>query len=404
MSATRCAIGLAAATLAWAVLQAEGQGSLTPPGAPAPMMKTLTQVEPRTMITNAPYSITQPGSYYLATNLTSTGHGIVIYTNDVVVDLMGFAIVGDRTTSDYGIYVRGTNTVPIHGVVVRNGTIRNFGCGIRANGCHGGRFERLALTEHSQAGIWLYGTYGGCNGNAVFDCAIARNALDGINLYGWKGACDGNAVRDCTVVGNGDAGIRLYGYGDLATPSRCAGNVVSGCAVFGNATNGIVLDGSYNGRCEGNVVEECVVAGNGGYGVYLHGNASGKCQGNVVRDSSVIGNNNMGILVSGSPAGTCDGNAIENCQIRGNVDRGIHLVLTRGNRVENNHVSGQSGSGDTYGISCITTSSNLFLRNSGVGQTYNLVVGTDTWGPIVTNQGELAATGKPCHPAANFSR
>ncbi len=63
MSATRCAIGLAAATLAWAVLQAEGQGSLTPPGAPAPMMKTLTQVEPRTMITNAPYSLPPPGSY-----------------------------------------------------------------------------------------------------------------------------------------------------------------------------------------------------------------------------------------------------------------------------------------------------------------------------------------------------
>ena len=402
MKAIGC-VALAMAMLG-TIPRAGAQGPLAPPGAPAPMMKTLTQVEPRTMITNAPYSIVQPGSYYLATNLTSTGHGIMIYTNDVVVDLMGFAIVGDRTTSDYGIYVRGTNTVPIHGVVVRNGTVRNFGCGIRANGCHGGRFERLALTENSQAGIWLYGTYGGCNGNVVSDCAIARNTLDGINLYGWNGACDGNAVRDCTVVANGDAGIRVYGYGDAVTPTRCDGNVVSGCTVFGNATNGIVLDGSYYGRCQGNVVEECVVAGNGGYGVYLQGNSSGKCQGNVVRDSSVIGNGNMGILVSGSPAGTCDGNVIENCQIRGNVDRGIHLVLARGNRVENNHVSGQSGSGDTYGISCITTSSNLFLRNSGVGQTYNLTVGTDTWGPIVTNQGELAATGKPAHPAANFSR
>ena len=402
MKAIRC-VALAAAMLG-SIPMVGAQGPLAPPGAPAPMMKTLVQVEPRTMITNAPYSIVQPGSYYLVTNLTSTGHGISIYTNDVVVDLMGFALVGDRTTSDYGIYIRGTNTTPLHGVVVRNGTIRNFGCGIRANGCHGGRFERLALTDHSQAGVWLYGTYGGCNGNVVSDCTLARNALDGINLYGWKGACDGNVVRDCTVVANGDAGIRLYGYGDMLMPTRCDGNVVSGCTVFSNATVGINLDGSNNGRCAGNVVEECAVAGNGSYGIYLQGNASGKCQGNVVRDSSVVGNGNMGILVSGSPGGTCNGNAIVDCVVRGNVDSGIHLVLARGNRVENNHVSGQSGSGDTYGISCIATSSNLFLRNSCVGQTYNLVVGTDTWGPIVTNQGELAATGKSCHPAANFSR
>ena len=402
MKAIQC-MALAAAMLG-TIPRAGAQGPLAPPGAPAPLMKTLGEIEPRTLITNVPYTITLPGSYYLATNLTSAGHGIVIRTNGVAVDLMGFALVGDRTSSDYGIYVMGTNTAPVHGVVVRNGTIRNFGCGIRANGCHGGRFERLALTDHVQSGVWLFGTYGGCDGNVVSDCTVARNAGDGINFYGWKGACDGNAVRDCTVAGNGDAGIRLYGYGDLVTPSRCDGNVVAGCTVFSNVTVGINLDGSYHGRCDGNVVEECVVAGNGSYGIYLQGNSSGQCQGNAVRDSSIIGNGNMGILVSGSPAGTCDGNAVENCVVRGNVDRGIHLVVARGNRVADNHVSGQGGSGDTYGISCITTSSNLFLRNSGVGQTYNLTVGTDTWGPIVTNQGELAATGKPCHPAANFSR
>jgi hypothetical protein len=49
-----------------------GQGSLTPPGAPAPTMKTLQQVEPRTPISSAPFTISQPGSYYLTTNLTVT--------------------------------------------------------------------------------------------------------------------------------------------------------------------------------------------------------------------------------------------------------------------------------------------------------------------------------------------
>ena len=40
-------------------------GALTPPpGAPSPTMKTLDQVEPRTAITNLPFTINQGGSYY----------------------------------------------------------------------------------------------------------------------------------------------------------------------------------------------------------------------------------------------------------------------------------------------------------------------------------------------------
>jgi hypothetical protein len=46
------------------------QGSLTSPGAPAPTMKTLAQIEPRTPISSAPFTISVPGSYYLTTNLT----------------------------------------------------------------------------------------------------------------------------------------------------------------------------------------------------------------------------------------------------------------------------------------------------------------------------------------------
>src|SRR6185437_1380639 len=34
-----------------------GQGALTPPGGPAPTMKTLSQIEPRTPISSAPFTI-----------------------------------------------------------------------------------------------------------------------------------------------------------------------------------------------------------------------------------------------------------------------------------------------------------------------------------------------------------
>src|SRR5262249_30290848 len=69
------------------------QGPLTPPGAPAPTMKTLDQIEARTPISSAPFTITNSGSYYLTTNLSvSTGNAITIATNGVTLDLNGFTI------------------------------------------------------------------------------------------------------------------------------------------------------------------------------------------------------------------------------------------------------------------------------------------------------------------------
>src|SRR5690242_16063675 len=86
------------------VSSAFGQGALTPPGVPAPMMKSLDQIEPRTPVdaTHTPgnsfegFIISQPGSYYLTTNIlgSSGKDGIEIATNNVSLDLNGFALLG----------------------------------------------------------------------------------------------------------------------------------------------------------------------------------------------------------------------------------------------------------------------------------------------------------------------
>jgi hypothetical protein len=105
------------------------QGSLTPPGAPAPTMKTLQQVEPRVPISSAPFTITQPGSYYLTTNLTvSGGNAITIATNDVTLDLNGFTISSTTNpASGIGILLSGS----LRNITIQNGFIRG---GVTNNG------------------------------------------------------------------------------------------------------------------------------------------------------------------------------------------------------------------------------------------------------------------------------
>ena len=102
------------------------QGSLTPPGAPAPTFKTLSQVEPRFPISDYQTNLTISGSYYLTTNLFSgpnSNDGINIRTNvsNITIDLNGFSIIntnGAGPSSPVGVRIsEGTN------IVIRNGQI-----------------------------------------------------------------------------------------------------------------------------------------------------------------------------------------------------------------------------------------------------------------------------------------
>jgi hypothetical protein len=104
------------------------QGNLTPPGAPAPMMKSLDQLEPRTDVlklsgdgTNI-HIISQPGSYYLTTNVLGSGpsqNGILIATNHVTLNLNGFSVLATGPNFSEGISIAGscTNLVVRHGMV-----------------------------------------------------------------------------------------------------------------------------------------------------------------------------------------------------------------------------------------------------------------------------------------------
>ena len=336
------------------------QGPLTPPGAPAVTMKTLRQLEPRTPIASAPYTITTSGSYYLTTNLVSTGHGIIIQAENVSIDLMGFSLVGDGVSSDYGLYFDGDASRPVHTVSVYNGVIEGFYNGIRMEFARQNRIEDLVISKCTSTAILVLGTGGSlCSENRFSRCVITENTGFGIYLAGGGGAVDGNTIEDCTIGDNGNTGINLYGQ---------------------------------SGSCADNRILNCTIRKNGFYGIGFTVTSN-----TVVSASSICQHPNYGIYMVTS----CSFNTIEDCLIAKNSKDGIYCTGGSGNRFDRNLLVENSESG-------IETSSqkNLIVRNIAIGNTItNFIFDIrDTSGPIVTNTGALPTSGTATHPWANFSR
>ncbi len=201
--------------------EAFAQGPLTPSGAPAPTMKTLQQVEPRTPIGALPYDITQPGSYYLTGPLFSTNYGIRIFSHDVTVDLMGFTITGTANPMLPGIHVVANNVTSFRNIVVRNGGISEFGHGVFFENVVGGAIRDMTIAQNSGVGIYIFSTNLPCRSVVVENNSITDNAGVGIQIstVGSASANNGHVIRGNALSGNGEFGIRM---------SFCQGVLVDG--------------------------------------------------------------------------------------------------------------------------------------------------------------------------------
>ncbi len=291
-----------------------GQGNLTPPGPPAPSMKTLDQIEPRSLISSAPYTITNSGSFYLATNISGAAgqSGIIVRADNVTLDLNGFALIGVAGSSN-GIVCPNAQS----NLMVRNGTIRNWGGhGVDASTANNVRVERLGVSSNSGKGV-----VAAANGS-LENCTLTGNGDNGIQAGSWS------AVKGCLASQNAGNGI-LIGANGLVDKCSAAinlghgiqtgsGSTVKSCLASQNSATGIMADTANN-------VMDCTAQGNQLDGI------------NCGTESRVSGclahqNGRHGFLAG-------DGVHVDNCDAKSNLGRGVYGgtgLSVRGSFVSNN--------------------------------------------------------------------
>jgi hypothetical protein len=213
--------------------------------APQAVLKPISFGDPRTPIRqeDIPLTIKQPGSYYLAGNITAAGTAINVDADDVSIDLCGFQIKGPGTGKCCGILMGSRSNVEI-----QNGTIRGFYQGIyevRDTGKNH-RVINVRAVFNKNSGIYLSG-----HNHLIKDCTVSDNGTACT-----EAAFGIRAGRGCAITGN-----VLFNNGYNCASEVHAVNAGFGSTVTGNTvrSNGTSAAGQVYGISAG---KSCTVSGN----------------------------------------------------------------------------------------------------------------------------------------------
>jgi len=300
------------------------QGSLTPAGTPAPTMKSLAQIEPRTPIAAAPFTISVPGSYYLMTNLVCTvSNAIAISASGVTLDLNGFTISSTVANAANGgaaiLLGSGLRNVTVANGFIQGGVTNNGGGVYSGRGFGYGIFysgnppvnvlvSRVSVTGCLYNGIYLglgYSTVmescnvATCGSFGIMASTIKQSSAIDCGSYAIFGdevsdcegqATDGEGITATTAqncVGHGTGGVGLYAL----NAQNCYGYSDSSFAIYADTAQG--CEGYSSGNGSGVVADSIVNC----YG-YSSGNGNGVSGDCVVNCYGTSGGSGIGVVAS----------------------------------------------------------------------------------------------------------
>jgi hypothetical protein len=279
-------------------------------------------------IDRLPWLIARPGRYELHATLrmresplADASHGITITSDDVVLDLAGHTLFGNKGSAT-GILAKlpDKRTKLLLNITVKNGSVRNWsGHGVDLGAALQSRVEDLQIAGNGLSRNSFDGLIVGI-GAIVSRCSAQYNAAVGIR------AGRGSQLVGCTGSYNGSDGLMLG-----------AGGIARDCVAADNTGDGLVLaDG-------GNAAIDCIASGNGRHGISTGPSAR-------VSGCTTWANQGSGIRVEGY-------GLVESCLSSDNAGAGI-LAVSRGARLDGNHLTANGLGLDVSGRG------HLVVRNS----------------------------------------
>lgn len=188
-----------------------------------------------------PVTITEPGSYQLTSNITSSStitNVIEINADNVTLDLNGFSIIGPRTcTGDnttlsctsFGMTAHAISAVSRKNVKVMNGSVKGFDTGVSltAAASRGNVVENIQSSENEFGITVINGMVSNCVANRNLNTGISNGLLS--NLIVKDSYARGNKENSIIAVAcsnvylsnNGNDSCGLYTNGSVCGGSLC---------------------------------------------------------------------------------------------------------------------------------------------------------------------------------------
>jgi len=338
-------------------------------------------------------------TYTLTDNITSSGDGIVVERDNIIIDgkehLLSYMNEGEFV----GIRLENRKNI-----TVKNLQIQNFGMGILLasssshkifgneiiNNKYG--IGLLSSTNNSIFGNYIASNYGGI-GLGIFsnNNSISRNNLTGNIEYGiWLDyKCSSNIIFRNNVIGNKRYGICLYyslnnsiikndiingsiGISLIVSPNsevlenyvrNVEGGIYLSCSPNSTVLRNIVINShgisipikrSPNSRIIGNTIMKSSISPAVPYdgGIFLI-----ESNNSIVQENEIIENNHGGIWLFSSHCCRVQGNMVRDNHGRGSA---IYLYLSEGCMVHDNKVVNNTGNGiEFYSNNTIITKNTI---------------------------------------------